>query len=192
MSLSALRTSLRTLVDDTYASDSELNDIISRATRKLERDFLLDDGAKPRQSMEYVELTVDTDGLELPADFLRARTVKIGNTSFRSASADKVGMNQQDGATVQLYYYTKVPDLTESTSNWVYDVAPDLMLYASALQWAIHYRAENLPVYDTMYSDALATVRAVNSAKPTGSWIQQKGRPYGGFYSIVGNTMRFA
>ena len=193
MSLSLLRSDLKELLDDDYVSDDEANRMIARAEKKIERDLIADGTYKPRQVLASAELTTTDSGITLPADFMRARQVKLGTNNLRYASADKMRSGSTpEGSTVYLTYYARMPALGESTSNWLYDLADDVYLYASAVQHVLYNRDDaRVQLWSSVYMDAIAALKQSNAPQPTGGWIQHSGRPYNGLYTIEGDTMRF-
>lgn len=193
MSLSQLRSDLSELLDDAYISDAEANRLIARAEQKIERDLIADGTYKPRQMLASIEDTTTSSGITLPNDFMRVRQVKLGTNNLRYASADKLRSGSTpEGSTVYLTYYARLTPLGEATSNWLYDLADDVYLYASAVQHVLHNRDDaRLQLWSGIYMDAMSAIKQSNAPQPTGGWIQHKGRPYTGLYTIEGDTMRF-
>ncbi len=192
------RSTLRDDVRDTLSesstnlTDSTLNRLITMATAKLERDLVSDARPKPRQMLGNVGLYTDSFGfLELPSDWLRARTVKSGDTLYKYVSTEKLtDKGLLENTLIDLNYYQRLPALTDASSNWLLDIAPDLYIYATCLQYS-PWNKENGNVYGQYYADGVESVCNSNGATPTGGMIQQKRAKYGGFYTIYGETMAF-
>ncbi len=193
MTLAAARNGLRTLLNDSFIVDAELNTLIRRAELKMERELVADGEYRPRQMMAHYSGTTNAQGLQLPADYQRMRTVMMNDWVLRYASPEKIPVGSvPEDTQADLYYYKRLEPLTETTSNWLYGLAEDLYMYAGALQWVPHQRDDQrLQMWGTYYADALATVREANKSQPTGSWINQKGRPFRGLYTIEGDYVRF-
>lgn len=193
MSLVTLRAEVRDLVRDEYINDTELDRLIERATLKLQRDFVRDGLHTPRQMLASESGKTTPTGYPLPPDFQRMRTVILEGHRARYASPDKVDVESKpDDADVTLIYYAKLALLTESTSNWVYDVAKDLYLYATALQWGPWRKdTEHLSMWGELYDDAFDGVCEANARVPRGSWVRWQSRPWKGLYTIEGSNIRF-
>lgn len=192
--LQTLRDDVRDTLSETAGNltDSSIDRLIRMATAKLQRDLVANGAVKPRQMLAFVTLTTDSNGiLTLPDDWLRARSVKSGDTLYKYVSGEKLtDRGQLTDSDVDINYYQKIPALTEATSNWLLDDAEDLYIYATCLQYA-PWAKENGTVYENFYDDGLVSVGESNSAQPTGGMIQQKRARYNGFYSIYGNSMVF-
>lgn len=192
--LQTLRDDVRDTLSETSGnlSDPTLNRLIRMATAKLERDLADDGRTKPRQMLAFTTITTDSNGiLTLPADWLRARSVRSGDTLYKYVSTEKLtDKGLLEDTDVDLTYYQRLPALTDTTSNWLLDIAEDLYIYASCMQYA-PWNKENGTVYENFYNDGLDTVCRSNGATPTGGMIQQKRPQYNGFYTIYGESMVF-
>ncbi len=194
----ANRQTLRDDVRDTLSevsqnlTDTTLNRLISMGTDKLGRDLVADERTKPRQMMAYSAITTDSNGiLTLPSDYFRARSVRADDTLYKYVSSEKLSERGILADTeVQLTYYQRLPALTDTTSNWLLDIALDLYIWACCLQYA-PWAKENATIYDALYYDALAGVCESNGVTPTGGMIQQKRPQYNGFYTVYGESMDF-
>lgn len=192
--LQTLRDGVRDTLSEVVGNltDTTIDRLIRMATAKLQRD-LVDDGAtKPRQMLSFATVMTDSSGiLTLPDDWLRPRSVKSGDTLYKFVSGEKLtDRGLLEDSEIELNYYTKIPALTETTSNWLLDEAEDLYIYATCLQYA-PWAKENGTVYENFYDDGVESVGRSNSAQPTGGMVQQKRPQYNGFYTIYGNSMVF-
>lgn len=192
--LQTLRDDVRDTLSETSGNltDSTLNRLISMGTSKLERDLVDDGRSTPRQMLESTTITTDSNGiLTLPDDWLRARSVQFENNVYKYVSAEKLkDKGLLEDSDIAVTYYQRLEALTDTTSNWLLDIARDIYIYASCLQYA-PWAKENGEVYENFYVDGLDTVCRSNSARPTGGMIQQKRPKYNGFYTIYGNSMVF-
>lgn len=194
------RSTLRADVRDTISecasnlTDDTLNRMIRLATRKLERDMVSEARPNPRQMLAQLTGTTSSSGvLALPSDFLRARSVKIDDTVYKYASSERIKIQDSPADTeVNGSYYQRLTDLTDTTSNWLLDIADDLYIWATCLQYAPWNKdGEDLSVYGGLYTDALQTVCKSNALRPTGGMIQQKRVNYRSWYTIIGDSMYF-
>lgn len=192
--LQTLRDDVRDTLSETVGNltDTTIDRLIRMATAKLERDLVDDGRTKARQMLAFVTLTTDSAGiLTLPDDWLRPRSVVSGDTLYKFVSGERLtDRGLLEDSDVDLNYYQRLPALTETASNWLLDIAEDLYIYASCLQYA-PWAKENGTVYENFYDDGLESVCRSNSAQPTGGMIQQKRARYNGFYTIYGNSMVF-
>ena len=193
MTLQVCRENLRDLLKDDFISGTELNTLIRRAERKMERDLVKDGEFKPQQMIADFTGTTTATGLVLPSDYQRMRTVIMNGNPMRWASPEKMRPGSQpEDVEATLYYYKRLPALTDSESNWLFDLAEDLYMYAGALQGVPHQRdTENAGLWTSYYLDALESLREANKSQPTGSWQQWKGRPYKGLYTVQDGSVRF-
>ncbi len=196
----ANRATLRADVRDTLSecssnlSDDQLNRMIRLATRKLERDLISEARPNPRQMLAQLTGTTSSEGvLTLPSDYLRARSVRIDDTIYKYASSEKIKIQDSPAdSEVGGTYYQRLTDLTDTTSNWLLDIADDLYIWATCLQYAPWNRdGEDLTVYGGLYTDGLQSVCKSNSLRPTGGMIQQKRVKYNSWYTVIGDSMYF-
>ena len=180
--------------DNANLSDSQINRMIRLATRKLERDLIDEKRPNPRQMLARLTGTTNSEGvLTLPSDYLRARSVRIDDTIYKYASSEKIQIQDSPADTeVDGSYYQRIEDLTDTTSNWLLDIADDLYIWATCLQYAPWNKdGEDLSVYGGLYTDALETVCKSNSLRPTGGMVQQKRVKYKSWYTVIGESMYF-
>lgn len=194
MTLAVCRTNARLLLKDDFILDSELDTLIRRAERKMERDLVRDGEYKPQQMRNSATITSTVQGVALPSDYQRMRSVWAYTNPMRYVSPEKILPDESvPDVDVTLYYYTKLAQLTDSTSNWLFDLAEDLYMYATALQWVPHQRdVQNAQMWGTYYADAMDSLREATKSQPSGSWIMQKGRPFKGRYTIENGYLRFS
>jgi hypothetical protein len=139
---------------------------------------------------------------DLPADFASAQkvTVQYGSVEYsldyQSQSYNPTGVavpqfyaleNNQirifgagTGQAFTLYYIPKIPNLSVSvTSNWLSDSAPDLYLYATALEGAKFIRDDaEINRLNPLVAGALDSVRRLSERKgqPANASLQIKAR----------------
>ena len=117
-----------------------------------------------RDMDEEISLTTDANGdATLPADYIEAREVKDSNGRIlRQASinaltrlyANRSGVPSEFAivgsvfmvkptvaATFDMIYYEKIPPLETNSTNWLLTRAPDIYLYATALEVAAWERS---------------------------------------------------
>ncbi len=191
-----LKDDVRDTLEETASNltDDTLNRMVRLATRKLERDLIDEKRPNPRQMLARLTGTTSSEGvLTLPSDFLRARAVRIDDTVYKYVSSEKIEIqNSPADSGVDGTYYQRLTDLTDTTSNWLLDIADDLYIWATCLQYAPWNKDnEDLAVYDRLYSDALETVCSSNALRPTGGMIQQKRVKYKSWYTLIGDSMYF-
>ena len=196
MDLITLRDQVRELVEETSSNltDSVLNDLIERATQRIEADYATDTVPTPRQMMERDSGTITANGYPLPSDWLRARSVSIGDIILRYAPPEKMPQeSQNEDATVSLIYYANIPKLVNDTdTNWLLDIASRVYVYATVIEYTLWNadsqvdRAE----YVGAYRDARDATGRANSPRASGGWQRAKGEQRG-HYSIVGSNMIF-
>ena len=172
-------------------SDSILNDLIENATQQIESDYATDTVPTPRQMMERDSGTITANGYPLPSDWLRARSVSIGDATLRYAPPEKMPQESQNqDATVNLTYYAKIPSLVNDTdTNWLLDLASRVYVYCGCVQVAYWNKDDPSP-WLGYYRDARDATGRANSPRSSGGWQRAKGEQRG-HYSIVGANMIF-
>ncbi len=195
MDLQTLRAQVRDLVSESSSnlSDSTLNDLVERATQRIESDYSNDYGAKPRQMMESTSGTITATGFPLPSDWLRARSVSIGDATLRYTAPENLPQeSQKQDATVRLVYYKKLDKLVNDTdTNWLLDLASRVYVYATAIEYSLWNREDGQEAkYTSFYVDARDQTARANSPRPSGGFQRSKGEQMG-YYSIIGSNMVF-
>lgn len=195
MDLQTLRDQVRDLVseDSTNLPDSTLDDLIERATQRIETDFTDDYGVTPRQMVAKTSGTITEDGFLLPSDWLRARSVSIGDSILRYVPPEKIPQTSQGvDSTVNLVYYQKLDKLVNDTdTNWLLDTASRVYVYGTAIEYARWNKdANDEVVYAGYYKDAIDKTSRANSPRPSGGFGRAKGRQLGE-YTIIGDYMVF-
>ncbi len=197
MDLQTLRTQVRELIEEKDTSnltDSVLNDLIERATQRIESDFADDYGVTPRQMISTDSGTITASGYPLPSDWLRARSVSIGDSILRYAPPEKMPQESQNqDATVNLVYYANIPKLVNDTdTNWLLDIASRVYVYGTVIEYTFWNAESDIDrnSYINAYIDAREKTGRANSPRPSGGWQRAKGEQRG-HYSIVGSNMIF-
>lgn len=196
MDLKTLRDDVRDLLDETSGnlSDPVLNTLIERATQRIEADFADDYGETPRQMITAINGTIAATGFALPSDWLRARSVKIGDAILRYV-APELMPNESSGedSTVYLVYYARIPKLVNDTdTNWLLDIASRVYVYATAVEYTLWNKeaAQDRANYQQEYMMASDTTARSNSARSSGGFQRFKAQMQG-TYSVVGDNMIF-
>ena len=186
--------------DDVDAARAGL--FIRQAHDKLQRDLMNKDapgmdGSVPRQMMARATAITNPDSsIEVPNDFIAARSVVVHGSPSRFVSSEKIrgsaeGYGESD---VEMTYYWRLPILSEANpTNWLFSIAPDAYLYGAALQyvpWSHEESKYNL--WNTFYSDAVQGVKKSNHPRPRGGWNSFRGRPYMSAYTTIGTHMLFS
>ncbi len=190
MDLQTLRDQVRDLVSEESVNltDSTLNDLIERCRQRAEADFADDYGTAPRFMMaKYSSQVFEIfNGVPIPPDCLRIKTVKIGDSVLRYVPIENVQTTTAGiGSTVDLDYLQKIPNLTQDTdTNWLLDNASRVYVYGTALEYAYWNReAEGRAVYHQAYTEAVEKTSRAFSYRPSGVLRRSKGRQ-NGTYSI--------
>lgn len=193
MDLQTLRNQAREMYSEcpSNLTDSILNDLIEYATQEIEADYAKDHIPTPRQMMARDSGTITASGYPLPSDFLRARSVSIGDSVLRYAPPEKMPQeSQNEDATVNLIYYANLPKLVNDTdTNWLLDIASRVYVYATCIQIA-NWSKDAPAVWATYYATARDATGRANSPRSSGGWQRAKGEQRG-HYSIVGANMIF-
>ncbi len=195
MTLATLRNQVRDVVKDFDTgnlSDSTLDDLIERATQRIETDYADDYGTTPRQMIEKLSQTVLSTGWPIPSDWLRARAVRIGNQTLRYTAPENMPDEvQQEDATLVATYYKKLDRLVNDTdTNWLLDTASRVYVYATAIEYAIWNKSEleDKGGYMAEYVSARDATARANSPRPSGGFGRQSGHQQG-YYTIVGTNL---
>ena len=197
MDLATLRSQVRELVeekDTANLTDAVLNDLIERATQRIEADYTDDYGATPRQMMATASGTITSTGFALPSDFLRARAVRIGNATIRYASPEMLAAtSEQEDSTVDIVYYARLPKLVNDTdTNWLLDIASRVYVYATVIEytmWNVETEIDKNS-YASVYTEAKDQTGRSNSPRSAGGWQRNKGH-HQGHYTVIGENMVF-
>jgi hypothetical protein len=196
LDLATLRSQVRELVSETVGNlpDSTLDDLIERATQRVEVDYSDDRGSKPRQMLGQLSGTVTSNGLALPADFQRARTVRIGSRNMRYTALENMPTETaQVDADVTGSYYKRIDKLVNDTdTNWLLDIGSRVYVYATAIEYTFWNKEsiQDRSEYRSEYIDAAKTLARANSPRPAGGFGRSAGH-VGGYYSINGDYMVF-
>jgi len=196
LDLATLREQVRELLSETVGNlpDSTLNDLIERATQRIESDYTNDYGPVPRQMIEMDSGTITDTGFALPSDFLRARTVRIGDSTLRYTSPESIPSTSEGvDSTVDIVYYARLAKLVNDTdTNWLLDIASRVYIYATAVEYTMwdSESLQNKDSYANVYTEAMKQTGRSNSPRSAGGWMRGKGHQ-AGFYSIVGENMIF-
>ena len=190
MDLQTLRDQVRDLLSESSSnlSDSTLNDLIERCRQRAEADFADDYGTAPRFMMaKYSGQVFEIfNGVPIPPDCLRIKTVKIGNSILRYVPIENVQTTTAAiGSTVDLDYLQSIPNMTQDTdTNWLLDNASRVYVYGTALEYAYWNREpEGRVLYDQAYREAVEKTARAFSYRPSGGFKRSRGREYGA-YSI--------
>lgn len=196
MDLQTLRDQVRELLSESSAnlSDAVLNDLIERATQRIESDYTSDYGAVPRQMVSSVSGTITDTGYPLPADYLRPRSVSIGDSTLRYVAPELMPQtSQQVDATVSIVYYKRLDKLVNDTdTNWLLDIASRVYVYGTAVEYTMWNREsfQDRDAYANVYTESRKQTGRSNSPRSAGGWQRAKGNQQGS-YSIVGENMIF-
>jgi hypothetical protein len=133
----------------------------------------------PADFGSIVRLTTTKAGVERTVDFV-SPTERYTNQNQYSFEAGGIRLFGSGNGTAYNLYYTPViePLSDDNTTNWLLDNAPDLYLYASALEAAIYIRdTELMQVLSSMTGGLIESVRRLSERKfiPSGS-LQIKAR----------------
>jgi hypothetical protein len=186
-------------IEDGDVDTAQAQIFIAQAEDTLQRDLLdrnRGGSAIPRQMLARLSDTTATDGtLTLPADYFQARSVAVDGTPSRYAAPERVAAGQSGfgEAPVVLDYYQQLPPLSASNpTNWLSDVAYTLYLWGACLQFVPWGDALSKRDYwGPLYESALSGVKKSNGPRARGGWMPLKGRPYGSFYTVIGDQMIF-
>jgi hypothetical protein len=196
LDLATLRDQVRELLSETVGNlpDPTLNVLIERATQRIEVDYADDRGAKPRQMLGQLTGTVTSDGLALPSDFQRARTVRIGSRNMRYTALENMpAETAQVDADVTGAYYKRIDKLVnDADTNWLLDIGARVYVYATAIEYTFWNKdsMQDRESYRSEYRDAAGTLARANSPRPAGGFGRSSGH-IGGYYSINGDYMVF-
>lgn len=196
-----LQQSVLEYIKDTALTSTDAQMFIADAEPKLERDLLSQDYGSGAcyHMLGSLDATVDLDGLvNLPSDFISARSVYVGGKRARYASPDLVPdvVGADTGfanAQAKIDYYKRLPVLSaQVATNWLLDVAFDLYRWGACVQYAAWgKKVDAAQVWLSYYKDAMITVRAAYKAAPRGGLYKHSNKAYGAFYTNIGTTMRF-
>jgi len=174
--------------------NATVDDHIERATQRIEVDYADDYGAKPRQMIGQLTGTVVAEGLLLPTDFQRARTVRIGSRNMRYTALENMPTETANvDAAVTGAYYKRIPKLVNDTdTNWLLDIGSRVYVYATAIEYTYWNKesVQDRAGYQSEYKDAAKTLARANSPRPAGGFGRSHGH-IGGYYSINGEHMIF-
>lgn len=196
MDLATLRDQIRDLLSETSGSlsDSSLDELIERATQRIESDYTSDYGATPRQMVASTSGTITTTGFALPSDYLRARSVKIGDSVLRYTAPEVMpSESEQVDATVNILYYARIPKLVNDTdTNWLLDIASRVYVFATCVEYTMWHREsmQDKESFASVYEEARDATGRSNSPRSAGGFQRGKGQG-GGFYTVVGENMVF-
>ena len=196
MTLQTLRNQVRDLLSEDAENlpDATLNDLIERASQRIESDYTKDTNVTPRQMIVSTSGTITSTGFPLPSDWLRARVVRIGDYILRYVSPEMVPVvSEQQDATVEIYYVRTIPKLVNDTdTNWLLDLAARVYLYATAVEYCYWNDEEETTRqrYLNAYGEARDGTGRANSPRPVGGWKRGISNQRG-HYTIVGSNMVF-
>jgi hypothetical protein len=196
---------LKTAVADWLNRDdmvSVIPSFISLAEAGIERVL------RTRSMVNVSEISIDDEYVDLPADFLEARSLKllgqfnskrvefvtldtldnldegVGQTQYFSVAGNKLKFWPQ-GSTAydaEFTYYTVLPKLSDTnTSNWLLTSSPDVYLYGTLMQAAPYLKDdERLAVWSQLYVSAIQQLQAADERGATsGGILKSRVRSFG-------------
>lgn len=161
-----IRNSIKELLARNDTTDAKIDSFIDMAVARIQRNLRV-----PSMEKAYITVTtVDNPGtIILPNDFLKLRHLYISNAPIEYVDVSSF-MRTQDapgntpriytriqgslllkptppaGITITLIYYGEIPDLVADTdTNFVTELAPDLLIY-TALMFAADYYIDDRKV----------------------------------------------
>lgn len=180
---------------DSQVDFAQARSFIVQGRSKIEQD-LLKRGEIPRPMVARgTSTTNDQGGVTVPPDFIRPRSMRIGNRVARYVAPEKIP-NSTEGygdQAVEMDYIQRIPELSDANPiNWVLALSPNLYLYAACLfyvPWS--HEPEVFGLWNSFYQDALDGCRKAFGSRPRGNINTFKGRPFNAVYTITGDQIRF-
>ena len=154
-----------------YLHRTDLTDKIPGFIRLAEAALLRE--FSPKETEISVSVTSVDHFIDIPADFNQlCRITTAWGAEWRTLEYHEFRLETgklwlKDDATVNLYYIPKITPLSDSVdTNWMLSNAPDLYLYASALEGAKWMRdAEQISMLTGMVGGLLDAVRRLELRK---------------------------
>ena len=194
-----LQAQVADIIKNSSATADNIESFIQRAHDKITRDLMDDQYGRGIPAPMMVRGTSTTDaqsGVTVPANFIKARDVKVQGLPARYVSPERIetGAPGLGSAPVEMDYYERPVRLSDANpTNWILDRASDVYVYGACLQYAPWSKEfDMLPLWTPFYEDAIKGLKRTFGAQPRGSLVRQKSNIYTYFYTLVGSTILFA
>lgn len=175
-----IRNSIKELLARNDTTDAKIDSFIDMSIARIQRNLRV-----PAMEKAYITTTtVDNPGtIVLPQDFLRLKHLYISNAPIEYVDVSTF-MKTQDapgntpkiytriqgslllkptpasGTSITMIYYGEIPDLaTDTDSNFVTEIAPDLLIYTALTFAADYYIDDRKESFTDMASQAFTELQ---------------------------------